>query len=789
MLIPHTMKNTILVVLLCITYSLTQAQPIPNWQWVHTQNGTQLEINPRVAQDIAGNMYTINTFHSPSIVVGGTSYVNAGIEYGDMVFAKYDAAGNVMWSKHIGTGAYESAFAIAVDKWNNIYITGTFSGDTVQFDHVVLHEAPNVGGGDIFLAKYNSNGSLIWARSWGDSLSEAAYALDFDTAGNVYMAGTFNGRKLRLGSYTLNNTSANTYTNGYIAKLDTNGNPLWASSFGNYGSEHINDIAVDKAGNAFITGFYFYGSLPIGQPDTIFPFRRFDEIYLLKYDANGVLQWGQNAGGAGGDRAFSVSLDINGNPLIVGYVLGTVNFEGQTLSTAGNVSSGFIAKYNSNLGELMWVRRLLGFETRDIAHDAQGNIYLAGAYGSTANSFDTVPLVATTLRNTLVAKLDTNANAVWVRYASARNLAESISINSNASLIYVAGSYETQALTVAGVTYPVIGGWDVYFGRLSTLPAQPSLSLAATVIQPSCQGLNNGSIALAVSGGQAPYTYVWNSSNADSLAENLAEGVHSVTVYDATGDSAVYNTTLVAPPLPSVSITAIADSVCTGDSIVLTATVSAALPYVQTWFVNGVQSTTTSYTLHTSSEVALNITDANQCQANVADTFTVLPLPQASINVSADTLCAGDSLLLHATVAGNAPFIHTWQVDGGILASDSIFVHTPGTIVLTLTDTHQCWANDTFTVTEGNCITVGIDDILLQNSISIYPNPTKASLAIYTGTNQHVAIAIYNTMGELVLNAHTLTGASIDVSGLANGLYLAYINTTETKTYIRFVKQ
>ena len=773
-----------------LLHGIGLSQAIPNWQWLRTQSGTNNESAPAIAQATDGSLYALTTFYSPSLSVGTNVYVNTGAanNYTDIAFTKYDAQGSIVWSKHLATGKYETGYAVAVDKWQNVYIAGTFWGDTLDVDGTILHQAPNVGGGDIFLAKYRSNGSLVWARAWGDSLSDWASSLAFDTAGNIYMAGAFNSFKLRLGAYTLNNVSSNTYTDGYISKLDTNGNVLWASRFGNRGSEYVNDIAIDKAGNAFVTGYYM-GMSPHLQPDTIFPFVRFDEIYLLKYNANGVLQWGQNAGGGNNDRSFSISLDKDENPLIVGYLWGVTYFEGQQIPVTGNQIAAFMAKYHTSMGQLQWVNRYSGFAFNDIVHDTVGNMYLAGSYNAGTTVFDTLNLPATATSVPMVLGFDTSVHAAWVKLGAEQSNIMKLSANSDASIIYASGTYGPGFTWVDNVQYSNAGGTDVLLAQLALPAAQPALTLQAATVPPSCQGMANGSISLSISGGQAPYTYSWNIAETDSVANNLAEGTYAVTVYDAANDSVVYSTTLVAFPLPTAAIAATADTVCYGDSIVLSATVTAVQPYGVSWLVNGQASTTANVVLYATGPVALSVTDANHCQTTVYDTFTVLPQPSVLINASADSVCSGDSVLLTANVQGIAPYSYQWDVDGSLLSSDSIYVYAPGAISLNVSDAYLCAASASLSIAEGNCTTVGIASHAKDGGMMLYPNPAHSGITLQGNTLPIISIAIYNTIGQQVLYLSAPSNNYVQVQQLAAGIYTVQVSTGASYIYLRMVKE
>jgi hypothetical protein len=137
---------------------------------------------------------------------------------------------------------------------------------------------------------------------------------------------------------------------------------------GTTGNDFANAVAVDSAGNAYITGFTdgtLDGQTNAGGIDA----------FLAKYDSSGNKLWVKLLGTSGNDGAFGVAVDASGNAYITGYVGGSL--DGQTYAGLGDA---FIAKYDSS-GNKQWVK-LLGTSGSDgaggVAVDASGNVYIAG---------------------------------------------------------------------------------------------------------------------------------------------------------------------------------------------------------------------------------------------------------------------------------------------------------------------------------------------------------------------------------------------------------------------------
>jgi hypothetical protein len=149
-------------------------------------------------------------FHSPTITFGSYTLTNAGQD--DIYLAKYKADGNVLWAKSVGETGYDWANSVVVDISGNPYITGGFNSSTITFGSYTL---TNTGNTDMFLAKYNTTGNVLWANNAEGTGLEIAYSDAVDNSGNIYVTGVFYPT-IAFGSYTLTNTGN---TDIFLAKL------------------------------------------------------------------------------------------------------------------------------------------------------------------------------------------------------------------------------------------------------------------------------------------------------------------------------------------------------------------------------------------------------------------------------------------------------------------------------------------------------------------------------------------------------------------------------------------
>src|SRR5262249_23301481 len=131
---------------------------------------------------------------------------------------------------------------------SNVFVAGYFLANTpLYFDNVAI--TPSTSG-VTFLVKYDSNGNLIWAKRVGIAETPNIVA---DGAGGVYLAGAFSGT-LQLGSITLTNLAA---TDVYLARIDGNGNYMWAkSAHGKAAPSRPNSVKVDAVGHVWVSGYF-----------------------------------------------------------------------------------------------------------------------------------------------------------------------------------------------------------------------------------------------------------------------------------------------------------------------------------------------------------------------------------------------------------------------------------------------------------------------------------------------------------------------------------------------------
>jgi uncharacterized protein (AIM24 family) len=428
------------------------AQTTPNMAAIASAGGTSVDVGNGIVVDAAGNVYVAGHY-SGTASFGGINITSAG-NY-DVFVAKYNSSGTIQWVRSAGGTGFDSGTGIALDAAGNVYVTGLYSG-TASFGGSNITSAGNY---DVFVAKYNSSGTLQWVRSAGGTSVDFGRGITLDATGNVYVTGYYAGTASFGG---ISRTSAGNY-DVFVAKYNSSGTILWVQSAGGAGFDEGKGIALDAAGNVHVTGYYqgtaSFGGINITSAGGY-------DVFVAKYNSSGTILWVRSAGGTLTDESDGIALDAAGNVYMTGNYQGTANFGGISSTSVGN-SDVFVAKYNSS-GTILWVRSAGGIEydlDGDIALDAAGNVYVTGHYQGTA-SFGGISSTSAGILDVFVAKYNSSGTIQWVQSAGGILTDESHSIALDAAgNVYVTGYYQDTA-SFGGISKTSAGSSDVFVARL-----------------------------------------------------------------------------------------------------------------------------------------------------------------------------------------------------------------------------------------------------------------------------------------------------------------------------------
>lgn len=329
------------------------------YQWMVQKGSAGDDYFLDVALDSAGNVYAVG---GASGSIDSQTY-NAGV---DGLITKYDTNGNHLWSvMSYGSASGDDLYcALHLDSSDNLFVAGEFNGD-------VDGQTSN-GGSDLLVSKYDTSGTRLWTKLLGGSGNESCINMTLDRSGNIYL----------VGSTASNWGGTAQLTDGFVSKLDANGNLLWVKQVISSADDVANGIGVDSAGNVYASGGVraaLSGQTYAGG--TI-------DLWFGSWDSSGNERFITQRGTAGDDRAYELKVDSADNFYFIGRVGGDI--DGHTF--AGGFYDFALMKYDSN-GTHQWTK-VWGTTGKESAYglefDAHNNLYISGEIDGTLDNYTTV---------------------------------------------------------------------------------------------------------------------------------------------------------------------------------------------------------------------------------------------------------------------------------------------------------------------------------------------------------------------------------------------------------------
>jgi hypothetical protein len=291
---------------------------------------------------------------------------------------------------------------------NQFYVTGFVSSGGLGTPGV--HQPETGGGGDIFLARFDANGFVMWFTYYGGTGKDRAHSLTV-VDGYVYIIGTV---KTKNGMATpgAHRTKGKGPNEVIFAKFDTSGHLIWGTYFGGEGSEHGRGILLDHAGNIYIDGWtdsfndittsgaYLHTKDPTIQNGHVN-----DDGFIAKFDPSGHIIWSTYIGGEATEYVFNLIKDNEENFYLCGKTgsLLRISTTGAIQLTKGDMADGFVAKIDPN-GNFLW-GTYLGGAGIDQAYDMDldpenNNLFI------TLSTKSTLPVTAGAYKTTIGGGID-----------------------------------------------------------------------------------------------------------------------------------------------------------------------------------------------------------------------------------------------------------------------------------------------------------------------------------------------------------------------------------------------
>lgn len=442
---------------------------------LYTAATNTTETGNAVAIDTANQwIYVTGRFTSHTAFPGiNASDVNGGVSNGkrDGFLAKFNFTGTLLWVVNFGNDENDEGVDVAVGPDNNIYITGYAQRSPVFRSTSGATSVLNIANGDkedIFLASYDPNGLLRWARKSGGNERDRGLGISVDATG-VYSCGVYEKSSAQIGGINVNPTYDD--ANTYLWKTDFLGNTLWMIEAKSNSNDYDQGKSVQELkmgihaynGNVYVVGYMGGSSLrltnttgsllssPIlnnadGQPD----------VFVYSASSTGTINWARNfSNNSNNIRGYSITADCEAV-----YVAGTIHNNASippiTVSM-GEHDFPFIASLNPANGLSNWVVALSGNTNHedviyDITADNRGYIYVTGTFRSNPFHGPDTTLAGAADNEVFISKYRRDGDFVWAQNTTnpGNSYGYGLAVYRN-DMVFVTGEY-SQNLNFGSVT-------------------------------------------------------------------------------------------------------------------------------------------------------------------------------------------------------------------------------------------------------------------------------------------------------------------------------------------------
>lgn len=786
--------------------------------WNNPISGTDAKYGGGIDVDNSGNVYTAGYFFGTidADPGPGVTSLTAAPGISNIVVTKSNANGDLQWAAELAAPSNCRAYDVTVDGSGNSYVVGSIDGTKAV------------------IIKYSSAGVIQWTAELGSTFtSNYIRTVKLDNTGGIVVGGQFQGTTDFDPGTGVFNLTPSSGIDGFIAKYTDAGAFVWAKAINGAGTQVVWDIDLDASANVYATGYYngVTDFDPSGATYNLW--NDSEDGFVLNLTATGNFVWAKRITGLGQDRGQSIHLDATGDVYISGWYRDDVQYDpgpnaiGFSLALNEDV---FVLKTQPN-GTGIWGKSFGGNMNDRITSidiNANGNLFMTGNFQSTVD-FDpnagVTNLVSSGANDGFISVMDALGDLQWAAAFGGNDTENSKAITVSASgEVYVSGTFSTTSDFNPGVGV----------SSLSTVSANADIF---TVKYNTC-GLLNSSITVSTCD-----SYTSPAGNIYTTTGNYTDTVQSVQ-----GCDSLIAIQLTINTTPTVSLVADYTTICSGDTVALSATTGAPLV---TWN-NGLPSGLSHIVVPMNSTTyEVTADDGNGCFANASIGIIVNQFPVLSVLPGDTAVCNGDSLYFEATGAStyywdypfgdtinpewytppfdNMYYVYGTDTSGNCESVDSFYVQVnlaPSSVGGGSNGSNWFWVTDTtynyqwyqdgnllpgetgyeyiatqdgdYTVQVINSFgcytefswtysTVGLIESFDQG-IRLYPNPTNGIVNIEL--SEDAELTIYSPLGIRIIHSLYQGGAhTINLDELAAGAYFVEIKTAQGLFKKTIIKQ
>ncbi len=740
-------KSLILITAAILTLVGKSIAQNPTYDWTKTLETSGVNGGRDILIDNNNNLYFLGNYSGTVDLDFGTgSDLHTAVGSSDLCIVKTDMFGNFIWGKSYGGFSTDFVVEMDLDEFGALYMVGQYS-DSISFNvsGSVLQYSSNGPGSDVFVLKLDTLGNIEWSKAFGSSGSNTVGGLSVDSLGNVCIAGNFHGTIDLDPGPSQSNYTSNGGNDFYTLCLDTDGNFLWAHTFGGINSDRALCITRDLNDNIYVGGIFgdtvdFDPSPSVSIVNALGDW----DMFILKLTSDGNFVWVKTIGGDNASgRLEDITCDPWGNVISTGRFSQSMDFDpgvNTDVHEAISMSDVFVQKLSSN-GNFLWARTFGGSSNEvgwGVSTDVTGSVYTTGQF---RESVDFDPGLGTDIHEAMpslgsnsdvfIHKLDSSGNFQWVRTFGDEYDDEGYSVVTlGSSIVYVTGSF------CGNVDFNPDGNSDIQYSNGSELFIQKLNQ---------CNSTSSNSNIIACEEYISPSgNYLWTTS-----------GIYNDTVLNS-----MYCDSILTVDLTINEISSLIDEHYTCDSL--------------QWMDGN------TYTTSTSTPTWILTNDLG------CDSIITLNLVVTNVNNSVIQL--GDTTLQANSTIGEYQWLYcdtSYNIINGAI-DQSYIIQQNGSYAVQIiengcTDTSECITISNLGILENN---FGYD-------LTAFPNPTKKTITVSLGSSfSSIEIQILDINGKTISSNffNDTNEFNIDINGNP-GQYTLCIYSGEKQARIKVIKQ
>jgi uncharacterized protein YjdB len=673
----------------------------------------------------------------------------------------------IIWATYYGGSADAKGTSVSTDGTGNVYMSG-FTNDISAIATTGSYQVTNSGSDDVYLAKFDSSGSIQWATYYGGSGGDYCWGITTDGIGNVYLTGQ------TTSSTTIATTGAYKITYGgnndaFLAKFNSSGVIQWATYYGGNDYDCSLGIASDGTGNMYIAGMTVSTSGIATTGAYKITYGGSYDAFLAKFNSSGAIQWATYYGGNNYEDGCAVATDGIGNVYLTGTTesSSTIATIGAHQTSFGGTQDAFLAKFNSS-GAIQWATYYggnSGDNSTGIASDTTGNVYIIGLTGSTT-SIATTGAYQTSFGGSydaFLAKFNSSGAIQWATYygGSGTDCVYGVNTDRTGDIYIVGITNSTSSISTVGAYQSTFGGTqDALLAKFNS---------SGGIQWATYYGGSDYDRAQGVSTFGMGNIYVTGSTRSTSgIATTGSYQVYSGGNFDS------YLAKFNICSLPSISPISGAESLCQGSITTLSDLLTGGNWTSSNTTIATTGSLTGVITGIAAGTATISYTVTNSCgSATATKTITINPLPTVGAITGSSSVCIGNNITLSDPTTGG-----TWSSSNAAIAT----VGSTGVVTGVTTGT----ATISYNVTNG-CGTTSATYAITVNAVPLV-SPISGLSSVCVGASITLTCSTLGGAWSVANSNSTVSGGVVTgVTAGLNTVTYSFTNTCGTTNVIKSI--